>query len=245
MLTKDSKNILVADDSLFFRSRLSSMLTEAGHGVKFAKNGKEAIHKIQSSSDGIDLLVLDLQMPEVDGFGVLKWINENGYRGRFPILAITGAYEPMEVIDNLKTLGASGFMSKNLLPEQVIFRVNRLLFTDKAATGVKRERAPVSIPVDFTFRDTTYTGTIINISEGGVFLYTDVKLLKGAMLQLKFSLPGIYKVLEIKGIVRWSPDETADNLIFCGYGIMFISMSQEEQEALKDFIANEIAKVEK
>jgi len=107
MITKESRNILVADDSLFFRNKLTDVLIEAGHSVKVVKNGREAIEKIKTSPNEIDLVILDLQMPEIDGFGVLKWINENGFRGRFPILTITGAYEPTEVIANLKTLGAA------------------------------------------------------------------------------------------------------------------------------------------
>jgi hypothetical protein len=136
-------------------------------------------------------------------------------------------------------------MSKDLPPEQVVFRVNRLLFTDKAATGAPRERLPVSIPVDFTFGDNTVTGTILTISEGGVFLFTDVELLKEAMLHLKFSLPGIEKVLDIEGIVKWSPEEVEGKFILCGYGIMFASISQDDQKIIKEFVSNEIVKLKR
>src|SRR3989338_2655372 len=164
MITHDPKNILVADDSVFFRTKLSDILVEAGHRVRFAKDGKEVIEEIRSGPGGVDLIILDLQMPEVDGFGVLKWINEAGLKGRFNVLAVTGAYETTAVIDELKGLGANGFMSKGLTPEQIIFRVNRLLYTDKAEKGGKRERIPASIPADFTLGEETYTGMILNIS---------------------------------------------------------------------------------
>ena len=84
MIVRTSKNILLADDSVFFRTKLSAILTEAGHRVRFASDGREVIKEIQIDSKGIDLLVLDLQMPEVDGFGVLEWINNNGFKGKFP-----------------------------------------------------------------------------------------------------------------------------------------------------------------
>jgi len=45
MITKESRNILVADDSLFFRNKLTDVLIEAGHSVKVVKNGREAIEK--------------------------------------------------------------------------------------------------------------------------------------------------------------------------------------------------------
>ena len=129
MITKNSKRILVADDSLFFRTMLSEILVEAGHQVKIAKNGKEAIEEVRIGANGIDLLILDLQMPEVDGFGVLDWLRSSGHGGKFPILAITGAYEATtQLLEKLKSLGASGYMSKDMSSEQIISRVDRFLF---------------------------------------------------------------------------------------------------------------------
>jgi len=128
MTTKESKKILIADDSVFFRTKLSDILTEAGHTVKFAENGTEAINEVKANAGQIDLLVLDLQMPEVDGFGVLEWMQESGDRGKFPVLAMTDAYEATLVLNKLKDLGASGFLSKDMSSEQIIFRVNQFLF---------------------------------------------------------------------------------------------------------------------
>ncbi len=240
MITKDSKNIMIADDSLFFRTKLSDILVEAGHKVRFAKDGREVIAELRIDPRGIDLLILDLQMPEIDGFGVLKWINENGLRGRFPILAITGVYEPSHVIRELKELGAAGLMTKGYTPEQIIFRINTALFPDKAAKGAgPRERVPVSAPVDFTLGDMKRTGFLLNISETGTFLHTKIFILTGAMLELKFSLPGIDRVFDIKGVVRWSTNEVSSKTLFGGYGIMFSSATDEDREVLRNFVESE------
>ena len=114
MIVKTSKNILLADDSVFFRTKLSAILTEAGHRVRFASDGREVIKEIQIDSKGVDLLVLDLQMPEVDGFGVLEWINNNGFKGKFPVLAVTGVYDVSEIFGKLKDMGANGLMTKGI-----------------------------------------------------------------------------------------------------------------------------------
>lgn len=243
MITGDSKNILVADDSLFFRIKLSDILIEAGHKVTAAKDGAEVIERLKKDGHGTDLLILDLQMPGIDGFGVLKWIGENGLKDAFPVLAITGVFEPANVLESLKVLGASGFMSKDLTPEQIVFRVNRLLFFDKFTSRALRERVPVTIPVDFTYGETRKSGTIINLSEGGAFLHTRVELLKGTSLHLRFTLPGSEKVLDIGAIVRWFPYEIISKIIFCGYGIMFTAMSTEDQRLLNDFISSEAARL--
>ena len=239
MITRDSKTILVADDSVFFRTKLSDMLVEAGHKVRFAKDGREVINEIRIDSDGIDLLILDLQMPDVDGFGVLKWVNENGFREKFPVLVVTGVYEPTEVMDRLKELGATGLMSKAFSPEHTIFMVNRALFSEKASHGVHRVRVPVSIPMDFRVGDTKLTGFLLNISENGAFIHTKEELFTGTVVQLKFSLPGIDRVFEIKGIVRWTTSEVASKTLFGGSGIMFTTIGNEENDLIKDFVARE------
>lgn len=239
MITKDSKNILVADDSVFFRTKLSDILVEAGHKVRFAKDGRELISELKIDSKGTDLLVLDLQMPDIDGFGVLQWMNEQGLRGAFPVLVITGVYEPGEIMERLRNLGASGLMTKGLTPEQIIFRVNRLLFPEKAAQGQPRTRVPVSMPVDFILGDITRTGFLLNISETGTFLHTKAELLTGALLRLKFSLPGSEGLLDLKAIVKWSTNEVAKKTLFGGYGLMFTSVAAGDQECIRRFIDSE------
>ncbi|MFQ5585618.1 MAG: response regulator [Thermodesulfobacteriota bacterium] len=239
MITKDSRKILVADDSLLFRTKLSDILVEAGHRVKIVKNGKEVIEEVRIGVSDIDLMILDLQMPEVDGFGVLKWIKNSGHGGKFPILAMTGAYEATQIIEKLKALGASGYMSKDMSPEQIIFRVNNFLFPKKSAGRPKNDRVCASIPVDFTIGERSFTGHILNASEGGAFLYSKVKLPQGAELTLKFSLPGYGRVMVVKGNVQWSSDETASSSFFCEHGIKFSSVSTEDRKDLIDFIARE------
>lgn len=239
MITKDSKNILVADDSLFFRTRLSDILMEAGHKVYFAKNGVDVINRIKANPSSIDLLVLDLQMPEVDGFEVLTWLGDNGLKGAFPVIAITGVYEEGQVNERIMALGADVLMSKGSSPENVIYRVNKLLFTDKPGSGEKRKRAAVAIPVDFTVEGVTRTGTIINLSESGAFMHTDTRLAEGTVLDIRFSLPGAKKVLQMKGTVRWFPTEVGGQYLFCGCGIMFGAVPEETRRALAIFIEAE------
>lgn len=239
MITKDSRNILVADDSVFFRTKLSDILIEAGHKVRFAKDGRELISELKIDAKSIDLLMLDLQMPDLDGFGVLQWLSDEGLKGAFPVLIITGVYEPGEIMDRLRSLGASGLMTKGLTPEQIIFRVNRLLFPEKVAEGVPRMRVPVSVPVDFMLGELTRTGFLLNISETGAFLHTKTELLTGSLLRLKFSLPGSSRVMEMKTIVKWSTAEVAKKTLFGGYGLMFTSIGVEDLEELRAFIATE------
>ncbi len=128
MAAEGSKNIIVADDSIFFRTKLNDILLVAGHKVMLVNDGNAALEAVKANADKIDLMILDIQMPELDGFGVLQWIKENGYGGRFPVLVMTGELEATQILEKLKDLGASGYMSKELSPEQIIMRVNKILF---------------------------------------------------------------------------------------------------------------------
>ncbi|MBZ0220724.1 MAG: response regulator [Candidatus Methylomirabilis sp.] len=239
MITKDSRTVLVADDSVFFRTKLSDILVEAGHKVRLVKDGRELIGELKIDSAGIDLLMLDLQMPDMDGFSVLDWLSRNGLKGRFPVLVITGAYEPGEVMEKLKSLGADGLMTKGLTPEQIIFRVNRLLFPDKVSVGRPRLRVPVSIPADFSVGEIVKTGYLLNLSETGAFLNTRTELLAGAVLKLRFSVPGSPGVLEARATVKWSTSDVSSKTLFGGYGVMFTSISDKDLAILREFISGE------
>jgi len=244
MITNDSKNILIADDSVFFRTKLSDILVEAGHYVRFAKDGREVLNEIRIDSKRLDLLMLDLQMPDIDGFGVLKWLNENGFKGKFPVLVITGVYEPVHVMERLREFGATGLMTKGSTPEQIIFRVNRILFPDKVQHGSPRERVPVSLPVDFVLGEAVRTGFLLNLSDTGTFLHTKADLLVGSLIRLKFTLPNSGgRLLDLKGIVKWSTNDVASKTLFGGYGVMFTSFTEEEQAVLKEFVSSEIKRL--
>ena len=69
--------ILIADDSEMNRSILQDML-EDEYEILEAENGKEAVAKLQQMGSEIALLLLDIVMPEMDGFGVLAMMNKIG-----------------------------------------------------------------------------------------------------------------------------------------------------------------------
>ncbi len=126
-MAEDRKKILLADDTVFFRTMLGSELSAAGFDVTFAGNGMEAITQIDTMGGALDLLVLDLYMPEMDGFGVMEEVRKKGLEGKFPILVITGEYEASDILRRVRELGATGLLSKEAAAEQVVGRVKQML----------------------------------------------------------------------------------------------------------------------
>ncbi len=122
-----TKKILIADDSDTLRQGIASFLNEKGYAVLVAADGAEAIKLIKTNED-IDLILLDLEMPNLDGFDVLRMIRGGKLAPNTPTLALTGAQADPSMISKLKDFGASGYVSKNIPMEELHFRIKNVLF---------------------------------------------------------------------------------------------------------------------
>ncbi len=87
------ERILIADDVSVDRRILIALLGE-DYEVVETKNGREAIEQLKESSDGFDCLLLDIAMPEVDGFGVLEFMREREFLEKVPVIALTALTHP-------------------------------------------------------------------------------------------------------------------------------------------------------
>ena len=235
--SSSSKRVLITTESILFRTLVSDLLTEAGHDVTYAKDYQRIINAIKAEAEDLDLVILDMQSPTVNGLDVMKWLNENNLAGKIPVVGMTGVYEPTVFIEKLKNLGVKTFISKQLPPEQILMRINKALFVKQIAVEEPRFRVPVAIPVDFTVDELSNTGVILNINEGGAFLHTDIKMPKGTFLKIKLVLPGRDNTMNIKAVVKWSPSELRE--LYSGHGIEFTLIEERDLRPLTDFIHKE------
>ena len=83
----DKEKILIADDSAMNRAILTEMLGD-GYEILEAENGRQAVAILQSATD-IDLLLLDIMMPEMDGFEVLAMMNKYHWIDEVPVIMIS------------------------------------------------------------------------------------------------------------------------------------------------------------
>ncbi|MBI1328101.1 MAG: response regulator [Alphaproteobacteria bacterium] len=104
-------NILLAEDNQLNREVLVAMLEKYGHSVVVANNGQEALDKI--GLQDYDVVLMDIQMPEVDGFGAVKIIREleGGRYKNLPVIALT-AHVLSEQIRELFEAGFDDFLLK-------------------------------------------------------------------------------------------------------------------------------------
>ncbi len=117
--------ILVADDSRLSRFFLSSILSDQGHEVIEAKDGKEAKDLLNKKSK-IDLIISDILMPEIDGYKLCSWIRSQTKYKNTPIILFTGTYTDPEDEDFARMIGANAFLRKTDKPEVIIATINRI-----------------------------------------------------------------------------------------------------------------------
>ncbi len=114
------RKVLIVDDEEINREILGNII-ESEYKVAFAKDGKEALEIIHDKKSAISLVLLDLLMPKVSGFEVIKEMKEEGLLSEIPVIVLTS--EKDSEIESLK-LGAADFLTKPYeRPEVILARV--------------------------------------------------------------------------------------------------------------------------
>lgn len=118
--------ILIVDDVPMNREILADILEAEHYDILEAGNGLEAIQCIESSRDDLAAILLDLVMPEMDGYGVLQWLQETKNADRVPVLIITGD-SSAESEQRCFDYGVNDFIHKPFERTLVIRRVGNMI----------------------------------------------------------------------------------------------------------------------
>ena len=122
-------HILVADDDKNTRLFLSAVLENAGYTVTTASNGKEALEIMDRTH--IDLVVLDIMMPKMDGYEFTRLLRESD--NNLPILMVSAKQLPADK-HKAFAVGTDDYMTKPIDDEEMIYRIKALLRRAKIAT---------------------------------------------------------------------------------------------------------------
>lgn len=243
MHTESKKKILIADDSVFFRIKLNNILEQAGHKVLQVKDGREVISEIKESAGEIDLLVLDLQMPEIDGFAVIDWLNDNKKLANFPYVVISGTYDVETIKNRLKNKNIAVVLSKDMSPDHIIYHINQALFKDDSKNRV-HTRVPTTLAADFTYNNQKGSGFLLSLSASGTFIHAREDFETDKNIELSFSLNDGKDVMEVKGLVKRVTPKDQENTLFEGVGITFVDLKEEEKKNLEEYVEKEFKKIE-
>ncbi|MCW2714253.1 MAG: response regulator receiver modulated diguanylate cyclase [Frankiales bacterium] len=112
--------VLVADDSATVRALVRFELETAGYAVVEAADGQEALHL--ASAGGVDVVLLDVEMPVLDGFGAITELKRDPATAELPVVFLTGRSEGGDVVEALR-LGAQDYLTKPPQTPELLARV--------------------------------------------------------------------------------------------------------------------------
>ena len=119
-MTDTLGHILAVDDNRMNRLKLVRMLEKEGYGVRQAEGGRKALTMLRSNV--FDLVLLDILMPDVDGFQVLREMKQDAALREIPVIVVT-AVEEMNSVNECLELGAVDYVAKPVDAKLLIDRV--------------------------------------------------------------------------------------------------------------------------
>lgn len=122
---ENRETILIVDDSAMNRMLLSDILADT-YNIIEAEDGEQAIAILQQHASEIPIVVLDMVMPKVDGFGVLEAMNENRWIQFLPVVSISTESSP-EFVERAYSLGVTDFINRPFDELIVIRRVSNTI----------------------------------------------------------------------------------------------------------------------
>ncbi len=168
------KKILIVDDDASLRVLLRKILETAGFTVDEAESVRVAIQKVDANLT--DLIILDLSMPEHDGFTFLKVRAQNPTMQSVPVLVFSSSSSP-HVVEKALALGANQFLDKPLRANLVLQKVRQLFYSEEVLSYAFPAGREPAVNAEIK-------GTIAGLSENQVKLSSSVKFSVGAPLRV-------------------------------------------------------------
>ena len=108
--SSSAPRVLVVEDSAFFRNLVVPAITAAGYEVTTVPNGREAL-ALREAGESFDVIVSDIEMPELDGLGLARAVREGGAWAELPMIALSSRTEPRDVARG-RAAGFSDYIGK-------------------------------------------------------------------------------------------------------------------------------------
>lgn len=116
--------IMVVDDSTSVRKMIAFTLENAGYTVIEAENGRDALEKLERAK--INMFIVDLNMPEVDGFELTRSIRAKAEYRFTPVIMLTTESQDTKKLE-ARAAGATGWITKPFKPDQLISVVQKVI----------------------------------------------------------------------------------------------------------------------
>ncbi len=169
---KPQYSILVVDDEIGIRELICDALSMAEIATQSAVDGLEALSKIRK--DRFDLVILDINLPKLDGLALLEKIRQEG--SEVPVLILSARRDRNDITSGLKN-GADDYLTKPFSIEELVLRVKAILRRTNTEGNLKRELICGPIKLDLDRYQATFNDEIVELSA------TEFRLLEALMMR--------------------------------------------------------------
>ena len=154
--------VLIVDDSRVIRKMMQRILSSCGYTILEANNGAEAIEKVKESN--IDLMLLDMQMPDMSGLDALKQIKRDEKNFHLPVFMISSTLD-MEVMRDAYKAGILDYFKKPFSPEELKLKVEQVI-----------RQKQIEMDLQCTLKVSDLCSTFLNEFYVSAVFYADLKL---------------------------------------------------------------------
>jgi uncharacterized protein (TIGR02266 family) len=200
--TVGTRTVIVADDTEFVRARFRTALEAAGHRAIAVGTGAALIDQLKSAGQDIDLIVLDLRLPDRAGADLIRAIR-SVETGCLSILVLSGTIASANEVRELASLGVAGYVNEYIATQHILPSLAPYLFPD---TFNRRgsPRVSLAIPIQYQVGSTIAAALTLDVGRGGLAIRTTSPLDAGAQVHVRFRLPGTKQDTNAEGRVAWS-----------------------------------------
>jgi len=225
--TVSAKTVVVADDTAFVRDRFKAALEGAGHKAVTVRSAAELLLRVRADLAHIDLLVLDLRLPNANGVEMVRTIRKMD-DGKVPILVFSGTIASADEVRDLAALGVAGYVNEYSAVQHILPSLAPHLFPDNYNRRTS-PRVVLGIPIAYRFGNTIAAALTLNLSHGGIAIRTTSPLEQNTRARLRFRLPGSKKDIDAEARVAWSDRRV-------GMGMQFEKLETVDQAAIDEFV---------
>lgn len=185
------KKILIVDDEIKMQTLISLCIKSPSFDVKTVSSGEEAINLLEEGH--FDLMLLDIMMPGIDGFQVLKTLNQRSLVVPVIILSAIGETDP--IVEGLN-LGAYDYITKPFEPKELVARINSVLRRVQPLIEKKKNRSMYGLTLDQLRNTVTYNQHSIPFTKKEYQIFSRL-----------FSQPGRVYTRELLFSLEWESDD--------------------------------------
>ncbi len=190
-------------------------------------NGNELIARVKVELDKIDLIVVDLRLPQAQGVNLVRRLRKLD-PVKPPIVVFSGTIANAGEVRELAALNVSGYVNEYTALQHILPSLAPHLFPGdfNRRTG---PRVVLGIPIAYRFGNNIAAAVTLNISRGGVAVRTTSPLEKGLVVKARFRLPMGKRDIDVESTIAWSDRRV-------GMGFEFKNLNADDQAAIADYV---------